>query len=84
MNNNYWEHKIDYIVNKYMQMMKDNNVIYSDVYIGVNSNYKYSSLDAYRRYKVADNIIISLCAEIDKFPRFYRGIICAKLKKFKL
>lgn len=84
MNNNYWEHKIDYIVNKYKEALKDNKVVYSDIFIGVNNNYEYPSIETYRRYKVADNIIISLCAEIDKFPRFYRGIICAKLKKFKL
>ena len=81
---NYWEHKINYIVNKYKEALKDNKVVYSDIFIGVNNNYEYPSIEAYRRSKVANKIIMQLYTEIDKFPKCCKGIVCAKLKKFKL
>lgn len=53
---NYWGHKIDYIVNKYKEVLKDNKVIYSDIFIGVNNNYEYPSIEAYRRSNVANKL----------------------------
>jgi hypothetical protein len=37
-NNDCWKCKSNHVDDRYMQMMKDNKVVYSDVYIGVNNN----------------------------------------------
>lgn len=80
----YWDTCTQKIIDKYVRAMREARVIFSDVAIGYHCGYVYKTLELKRRCTEATKIYISLHKEIDKFPRYCRGIIFAKLKKFKL
>ena len=80
---NYWNTCADKIINKYMYLMKKSHVLFSDIYIGCKCCYVYKTPELKRRCTEATKIFNSLHKEIDKFPKYYRGMIYLKLRKFK-
>lgn len=80
----YWNICTQKIIDKYMQLMKEARVVFSDVDIGCKCCYAYKTLELERRCAEATKLFNSLHKEIDKFPKQYRGIIYAALRKFKL
>lgn len=80
----YWDICTEKIIDKYVRIMRETCVTFSDITIGYKCGYVYKTLELKRRYTEASKMYINLHKEIDKFPRYCRGMIFAKLKKFKL
>lgn len=78
----YWNTCADKVVNKYMQILRESHVVFSDTYIGYRPYDKNEHADLNKWY-VASKIFNNLRIEIYKFPRRYRGRIYATLRKFK-
>ena len=79
----YWSTCTHKIIDKYLKFMKEARIVFSDVDIGCKCCYVYKTLELERRCTEATKIFNNLHKEIDKFPKRNRGIIYAKLKKFK-
>lgn len=84
MINDYWENKTRDIIDKYISLMKNNRIVFNDIFIGVKCCYMYNSLELERRCVTATKMHYKLCGEINKFPKYCRGIIYSTLRKFKL
>ena len=84
MVNDYWEIKTKEIIDKYIKLMKNNRVIFHDIFIGVKCCHMYKSIELERRCVTATKICDNLRREINKFPKYCRGIIYSRLRKFKL
>lgn len=84
MEHDYWDTCTQKIIGKYVELMKEARIVFSDVDIGCKCCYVYKTLELERRYTKATKMYINLHKEIDKFPKRYRGIIYAALRKFKL
>ena len=80
----YWGACTQKIIDKYIKLMKESRVVFSDVNIGYECCYEYKTLELERRCTEATRIFQNIVEEIDKFPKQYRGIIFAALRKFKL
>lgn len=80
----YWDTCTQKIIGKYIKLMKEAHVVFFDVDIGYKCCYVYKTLELERRCTETTKIVNSLRKEIDKFPKRYRGIIYAALRKFKL
>jgi hypothetical protein len=78
----YWNRCADKVVNKYMQLLRESHVVFSDIYIGYRT-YDENEHPDLNKWYVAAKLFKNLHIEIDKFPRRYRGIIYATLRKFK-
>ena len=76
-----WETRTNNIINKYKQLLKQENVKLDDINIGIKYYYVYPSFELERRYKTAVKIFFNLHKEIDKFPKYCRGLIYSKLKQ---
>ena len=76
-----WETTSNNIIDKYQQLFKQENVKLDDINIGVKYCYVYPSLELERRCKSATKIFLNLHKEIDKFPKYCRGLIYSKLKQ---
>lgn len=80
----YWDTCTQKIIDKYVELMKESRVVFSDVDIGCKCCYVFKTLELERRCTEATKIINSLHKEIDKIPKRNRGIVYAALRKFKL
>ena len=80
----YWNTCTQKIIDKYIRLMKEARVVFSDVDIGYKCCYVYKTLELERRCTEATKLFNCLYKEIDKFPKQYRGIIYAALRKFKI
>jgi hypothetical protein len=80
----YWNICSYKIIEKYLKLMKESRIVFSDIDIGCKCCYMYKTLELERRCTEATKIFNSLYREIDKFPKRYRGIVWAALRKFKL
>lgn len=80
----YWNICTHKIINKYVKLMKEARVVFSDADIGCKCCYVYKTLELERRCTEATKIFNNLHKEIDKFPKCYRGIIYSNLRRFKL
>jgi predicted metal-dependent peptidase len=78
----YWNTCADKVINKYIRLMKELHVVFSDTYIGYQTCEENKTYDLNKWY-VAVTLFNNLHKEIDKFPKRNRGIIYAALKKFK-
>ena len=78
----YWNRCADEVTNKYMRLMKESHVVFSDTYIGYQTYNKNEHPDLNKWY-VASKLFNNLRIEIYKFPKRYRGRIYATLRKFK-
>jgi hypothetical protein len=79
----YWNRCADKIIDKYIKLMKESHVVFSDTYIGYRTYDKNEHPDLNKWY-VASTLFNNLRMEIYKFPRRYRGRIYSKLRKFKI
>lgn len=80
----YWHTCTQKIIDKYVGLMKNARIVFSDVDIGCKCCYVYTTLELERRHSEATKMVNNLHKEIDKFPKRCRGIIYAALRKFKL
>ena len=80
----YWNISSQKIVDKYVKLMKETRVVFHDIDIGYRCCYVYKTPELERRCTEATKIFNCLHKEIDKFPKQYRGIIYAALRKFKI
>jgi hypothetical protein len=78
----YWDKCADKVTNKYMQLLRESHVDFSDIYTGYRTYDKNEQPDLNKWY-VAVRLFNNLHKEIDKFPKRNRGIIYATLRKFK-
>lgn len=79
----YWNTCADKVINKYVKLMKESHVVFSDTYIGYQTYDENKPHPDLNRWYVASTLFNNLRMEIDKFPRCYRGMIFSKLKKIK-
>lgn len=75
----YWCNEANKIVDKYKKSMIKNNVSAVDIQIVIKQCYNIKNYKQKDKYDTMSKIYMSLHEEIDKFPKFYRGIIYRKL-----